>query len=127
MAMAMFERLKNLLQGRYSADKETPQPPLRQSGAHRSPVQPSGSPKQSENRDPEYVDVDPHLAGRIDDNGPGKNVLIRNKYVREETGTHETLTILDDSLVDSGEEAGIDPYNTGGFDRSRSWDKRFRN
>lgn len=62
----------------------------------------------------------------IDKPGDEKNVLIRNKYVREETGTHETLKILDDSLVDSGEETGIDPYNTGGFDRSRNWESRFR-
>lgn len=55
-----------------------------------------------------------------------KNVLIRNKFVREDTGTHETLKILDDSLVDSGEEPGIDPYNTGGFDRSKNWNNRFR-
>ena len=55
----------------------------------------------------------------------GKNVLIRNKFLREDTGTHETLKILDDSIVDSGEETGIDPYNTGGFDRSKNWDKRF--
>ena len=40
-------------------------------------------------------------------------------------GTHETLTLLDDSLVDSGEETGLDPYNTGGFDRSKNWDRRF--
>ena len=46
--------------------------------------------------------------------------------MRENTGTHETLKILDDSLVDDDEEAGIDPYNTGEFDRSRNWDKRFR-
>lgn len=64
----------------------------------------------------------------VDGEGPEdeQNVLIRNKYVREETGTHETLKILDDSLVDSGEETGIDPYNTGGFDRSRNWESRFR-
>lgn len=62
----------------------------------------------------------------IEEAGPGKNVLIRNKYVREETGTYETLKIVDDSLVDSGEETGIDPYNTGDFDRSKNWDKRFR-
>lgn len=57
---------------------------------------------------------------------PQNDVLIRNKYVREDTGTHESLKILDDSLIDSGEEAGIDPYNTGGFDRSRNWETRFR-
>jgi len=62
----------------------------------------------------------------IEDAGPGKNKLIRNRYIREDTGTHETLKILDDSLVDSGEEPGIDPYNTGGFDRSKNWNNRFR-
>lgn len=72
------------------------------------------------------LDDQPAFSGRIEDGGPGKNILIRNKYVREDTGTHETLTILDDSLVDSGEETGIDPYNTGGFDRSKNWNNRFR-
>ncbi|HEX5788971.1 MAG TPA: hypothetical protein VFY03_12380 [Woeseiaceae bacterium] len=62
----------------------------------------------------------------IADLGPGKNVLVRNKFRREDTGTHETLTIVDDSAVQTGEETGIDPYNTGKFDRSRNWDKRFR-
>ena len=52
--------------------------------------------------------------------------MIRNKYVREDTGTHETLKILDDSILDSGEEEGIDPYNTGDFDRSRNWERRFK-
>lgn len=75
----------------------------------------------------DYVDPDPDLSGSIEDDGPGKNKLVRNKYKREDTGTHETLTIVDDSVVDSGEETGIDPYNTGNFDRSRNWDKRFRN
>lgn len=60
--------------------------------------------------------------GRIDDGGPGKNVLIRNRYVREDTGTHETLKILDDSILESDEAAEFDPYNTGRFDRSKSWD-----
>ena len=71
------------------------------------------------------MQADDDLAGDIESNGPGKNVLIRNKFVREETGTHETLKILDDSMVDSGEEPGLDPYNTGSFDRSKNWDRRF--
>ena len=75
---------------------------------------------------PEVVDVDDSFVGRIESRGPGKNVLVRNKFIREDTGTHETLTILDDASIDSGDEAGIDPYNTGQFDRSRNWDKRFR-
>jgi len=73
---------------------------------------------------PEFVDIDSKFEGRIEDRGPGKNVLIRNKYVREDTGTHETLTILDDSMIDTEEEVGIDPYNTGQFDRSKNWDRR---
>jgi hypothetical protein len=95
---------------------------LRYTGGHTTPrSSPVGQavPK----RQPEYVDLDPHIAGTIEDNGPGKNVLVRNKFVREDTGTHETLKILDDSMLDTQEE-GIDPYNTGRFDRSRNWDKR---
>lgn len=57
---------------------------------------------------------------------PDSAPLIRNRYVREDTGTHETLTILDDSMIDSGEEPGFDPYNTGDFDRSKNWERRFR-
>jgi hypothetical protein len=96
---------------------------LRHNGAHsgRRRVQPEQAvPK----RQPEYVDIDAHVHGRIEEAGPGKNVLIRNKFIREDTGTHETLMILDDSVIDTKEEEGIDPYNSGQFDRSRNWDKR---
>jgi hypothetical protein len=75
-------------------------------------------------RQPEFVDLDPHVEGQVQETGPGKNVLIRNKFVREDTGTHETLKILDDSIIDTEEEEGIDPYNTGRFDRSKNWDRR---
>lgn len=63
--------------------------------------------------------------GEIADGGPGKNVLIR-KFVREDTGTHDTLKILDQSMLDADEASGIDPYNTGRFDRAKSWETRFR-
>ena len=96
---------------------------LRYTGGHTAPR--TTQIKQSvPKRQPEYVDLDPHVEGTIEDSGPGKNVLIRNKYVREDTGTHETLKILDDSMIDTEEEEGMDPYNTGRFDRSRNWDKR---
>jgi hypothetical protein len=72
---------------------------------------------------PEVVDFIADLDGRVEDAGPGKNVLVRNKYLREETGTHETLKIVDDTLLEPNEEElGADPYNTGRFDRSKSWD-----
>ena len=73
---------------------------------------------------PELVEFDSELGGRIADGGPGKNVLIRNKYVREDSGTHDTLKILDDRLLEEEEESGADPYNTGRFDRSQSWNLR---
>lgn len=127
----MFERLKNWFSGSSVKEKAPPSPGLDRSGAHVSPrpkaAQKTIQRKQPEKprKGPEFAKTAEGLPGKIESNGPGKNVLIRNKYVREDTGTHETLTILDDSLIDSGEEAGIDPYNTGGFDRSRNWDKRF--
>lgn len=105
---------------------------MTKTGTHRSPrpsthsQQPGAAKNKVTRPQQEFVEADERLSGKIDSLGPGKNVLIRNKYVREDTGTHETLKILDDSMVDSGEESGIDPYNTGGFDRSRNWDRRFR-
>jgi hypothetical protein len=75
---------------------------------------------------PKLTEVDPvefsgELGGKIEEVGPGKNVLVRNKYVREDTGTHEKLKIIDDTLVEEEDDGGMDPYNTGRFDRSKSW------
>jgi hypothetical protein len=78
-------------------------------------------------KQPDRVEIDRETIARMKDRKLQKNALVRKKYVREDSGTHETLKIVDDSLVDSGEETGIDPYNTGNFDRSTNWDKRFRN
>ena len=74
----------------------------------------------------ESVHLDPPVDGHIESQGPGKNVFVRKKYIREDTGTYETLKIVDDSILDSPEEDGIDPYNSGEFDRSKHWDRRFR-
>ena len=76
---------------------------------------------------PGYFESERSVTGHIESTGPGKNVLVRNRYVREDTGTHETLTFPDDAFPDQSEEDGIDPYNSGEFDRSKHWDKRFRN
>ena len=70
------------------------------------------------------VSFDPEVYGRIEDGGPGKNVLVRNKYVREDSGTHDNLKIINESLIDSGEEEEFDPYNTGRFDKSKHWNAR---
>jgi hypothetical protein len=132
-----MKRFKNWLSRKISPRKASRVSPLersavhlRQTGSHlrytggHTPPRTTHMDQAVPKRQPEYVDLDPHIEGKIEDNGPGKNVLIRNKYVREDTGTHETLKILDDSMIDTQEEEGIDPYNTGRFDRSRNWDKR---
>lgn len=133
-----MKRFMNWLTSKISPRKASPDSHLSSTGAH---LRQTGShlrhtgghtaapraapPRQAvPGRQPEYVDLDPHVEGRIEDAGPGKNVLIRTKFVREDTGTHETLKILDDSVIETNEEEGMDPYNTGQFDRSKHWDKR---
>ncbi len=129
----MIENFRNWLKTRFSADEPSPGPGMKTNGMHRMPVQSRPRPQPRRMAAPkaprDWADaneVEDDLSGKIESLGPGKNVLIRNKFVREDTGTHESLTILDDSLVETGEETGIDPYNTGGFDRSKNWDTRFR-
>ena len=120
----MMQKLKNWLKDRFSDADPAEQQDLQSTGAHKPPPRrPSAKvPRPA----PDFVEVDSSLHSEVESQGPGKNVLIRNPYLREETGTHETLKILDDSIVETGEEPGIDPYNTGGFDRSKKWDQRFR-
>ena len=115
----MFEKIINWIRGVKSPTN---------SGAHARPQKPLYDRRKTADRGkrPEYVELDPETAGKFQDSESGNNGLIRNKYQREDTGTHDNLKIIDDSMIDSGEETGIDPYNTGNFDRSRNWDKRFR-
>jgi len=112
----MFEKIINWLRASKSP---------KNAGAGARPQGPLYDRHKSENRRktadrrkrPEVVELDPDTDSQS---------LIRNKYQREDTGTHDNLKIIDDSMLDTGEETGIDPYNTGNFDRSRNWDKRFR-
>ncbi len=104
---------------------------LRRSGVRISPGKPTNeastaTAKLREKKKPDVVEFDTNANGSIEDGGPGKNVLIRNRYVREDSGTHDNLKILDESVFESDEEVGFDPYNTGQFDRSKSWAKRSR-
>ncbi len=90
---------------------------LREPAVHQSTVPPR----------PVVTSRPPDVAPRSEDAPPPRGEpLIKNRFLREDTGTHETLKILDDSLLDSGEEEGFDPYNTGDFDRSRNWERRFK-
>ena len=124
----MIENLKAWLKQRFSGAESTPPPSLQNTGSYRQrlvakdrPSQPAEAPAESQ-PDPDELPVH----GTIESLGPGKNVYVQNPYVREELGTHDSLKIVDESLVDSEEPSGIDPYNTGRFDKSRKWDQRFR-
>jgi hypothetical protein len=82
------------------------------------------APQRAQRAEP--VSLETKVEGVIESNGPGKNVLVQNEYQREHTGEHEELSLVDQPTKDSDGFGGIDPYNTGQFDRSRNWDKRFR-
>jgi hypothetical protein len=109
-----MKRFINWLSDKFAADES----PRRPTGVHKMSKPPAQKPPVRANA----VHYSANINGKIVDAGPGKNKLIKNKYIREDTGTHETLKIVDDSVLESDEEFGIDPYNTGRFDRSRSWD-----
>jgi hypothetical protein len=122
-----MQRFMKWLEMRFFASAEQPtvrpdvaRPPKR---AARTAPAPGSAPVAATN-DANLVQLEPEVYGRIETAGPGKNVLIRNRFLREDTGTHETLKIVDDSLVETGESAGFDPYNTGKFDRSETWRAR---
>ncbi len=130
----MFEKIGKWILSVTTSQEVSSAKRLRQSGSHRvSPNEPSDRRAGRDRRQRsdyvdqvEVVDLDPDFSGKLASNDSRKQDRVRNKYQREDTGTHDTLTIIDDSIVDSEEETGIDPYNTGNFDRSRNWDKRFR-
>ncbi len=129
----MIEVIKKWFQGRDEPIQTLPTQDLRQSGANRLPSVRRGDRRDSDRRDrpdqtvqpaPRKVQLEPNVAGRVDSRGP-VNVLVQNKYQQDDEGTN-TLRILDESMLDSIDEAGNDPYNSGSFDRSKNWEKRYR-
>lgn len=124
----MLRRLINWFKGEPAQNRahRTTTQLRRRSSAHAA-LQEATEHSQQTDLTPGHFESERSLTGHIESTGPGKNVLVQNRYVREDTGTHETLNIFDDAFVDKSEEDGIDPYNSGEFDRSKHWDKRFRN
>ena len=129
-----MKRLIEKLMDRFGPEKHSePNKPLWQTDAFQkakleaarrkaTPPRPRNKPQPNPPQSAPKANYTTTAGGKIADGGPGKNV-----FVREETGTHETLKIMDENLLDQIEEDGIDPYNTGRFDRSKSWDSsRFR-
>ena len=77
-------------------------------------------------RQPEFVELDRNVTEGSDHQDTESGAPRRTKYVREDSGTHETLKIIDHSLDEPNDEDDIDPYNSGRFDPYRNWDKRSR-
>ena len=130
----MFERLLSWFRSRDEEDDEpTAQAPsLTRSGAivqaptARTAARTKSLPTAAVPKPAAQVRVRPALEGAIDELGPGKNVLVRNPARDEDAGPDDALSIFEDGGAEASNESGIDPYNTGKFDRSRHWDKRFR-
>ncbi|MBT8101748.1 MAG: hypothetical protein KJO95_02200 [Gammaproteobacteria bacterium] len=120
----MMQKIKSWLNGLFSGNKAESPRSLSDTVNFRPPPRPSPV-KERPPTDAESVAIERGLAGHVESVGPGKNVLVRSEFVRE-TGTSDELKILDDSEPDSDDQSGIDPYNTGSFDRSKKWDQRFR-
>lgn len=96
----------------------------------RTPV----SPKFVRETAPETVECDPRLSGRLQADAHKTARSARDPDRDFGAGRGDDLLSLDDQASDSMDEhgfemndgAGIDPYNTGKFDRSKNWDKRYR-
>ena len=105
----------------------------------RIPKSPETKHSQPENANEESivdVDFDANVPGEVETDDTGKNILIRDEDASDDTSE---LKLLEESLPDdseseeSGESAGVDPYNSGSFDvsenrrlKSRSWKARWK-
>jgi hypothetical protein len=122
----MIRRLINWLKGGPAPEFDRPAPQRRRASAHAA-LHARATPAPLRKPRMEISDLGSEFDGRIENVGPGKNVLVRDGYTNDDTGAREMLKLLDESPLDPGEPVGIDPYNSGEFDRSRHWDTRFRN
>ncbi len=60
-------------------------------------------------------------SGRGETHEPGKNAQKPGKYVKDDAIDQPTITI-----IDAGKLNGFDPYNSGSFDKSKSWEAHSR-
>ncbi|MCH8117267.1 MAG: hypothetical protein IIA78_04000 [Proteobacteria bacterium] len=121
----MLRRLINWFRIQPEPHEKLPDDPLPGTGAQTLPGSARSIPAVPR-RQPEFVEPDPNVAEGSERHDKDRHAPRRSKYIREDSGTHETLKIIDDSLAEPNDDDGIDPYNTGQFNRSRNWDKRSR-
>ncbi len=121
----MIKRLMNWLTGSTTPDNGQRVQQRRRVSAHAA-LHARVTPAPAVGQHPHLGELGPTFDGRIESAGPGKNVLVSNADAVDDTGAREMLKLFDNVPPDPDEPAGIDPYNTGEFDRSRTWDSRFR-
>ena len=121
----MIKRLINWLKGDTTAD--TGRPSQRRRVSAHAALHARATPAPTPRQQPRILELGSGFEGRIENAGPGKNVLLSNADDIDDTGARESLRLFDDKPLDPDEPMGIDPYNSGEFDRSRHWDTRFRN
>ena len=66
------------------------------------------------------VAFDASVPGRVESDKPGKDIQMPNIYDCEDPFKKQQLKTLDQSSPDASESIGVDPYNTGRFDTSKS-------
>ena len=64
-----------------------------------------------------------HVSGQYESLGPGKNVFVPKVAADRELDSSDILEILDNPSLNiaADDDADFDPYNTGRFDVSKSW------
>ncbi len=71
------------------------------------------------------VEFDATIPGHIETDATGKNILLRDNDVTDDTSE---LKLLDESSYENSGSDEFDPYNSGSFDmsKSRAWKSRSR-
>ena len=73
------------------------------------------------NDDVRLIAADP-----IENSGHGKSTLTQHQCDHKVSTPLTVLTLLDDASCGAEEEMGVDPYNTGYVEFSRTWPPRSR-
>jgi hypothetical protein len=83
--------------------------------------------KRTEKAEEEYT-VESSYGGaypdHVENHGPRKDVPMPDNYACDDTIAQRQLNILNESPLDEGKSASFDPYNTGSYDKSKTWNSR---
>jgi hypothetical protein len=71
-------------------------------------------------------DVRLNVAEPIENSGRGKNTLTQHQCDDKVSTPLAVLTLVDDASCGADGEMGVDPYNTGYVEFSRTWPPRSR-